>query len=353
MIILIDRKLVENTVRSFRERYQLPGISMCFTDSSGEDYPMAAGVRHIASDAKLDPYDHLRVGSITKIFISTLILKMKDEGIVSLDQTVDSILPGILKDGTHITVRHLLQHRSGLKDYIWMDVAGTNCIQHAVSSLHDEFPPQSLIRLASSHVLQFEPGTEFNYSNTGYILLGMIAEKLTGESIEKLLDKWIIQPLQLERTYFPCTNDLRKPFGTGYSKATPDLTDLSDEISEITHLNVSIIWAAGALISNPIDIQTFMKSLFNGHLLSKKSLTEMMCFLEADDPKLSYGLGLHQYTFDDGRQAIGHQGGIHGYESVTLYYPDCEMSLTVIVNQMPVGVVAIANQLFREITKGI
>ncbi|WRP04549.1 serine hydrolase domain-containing protein [Rossellomorea aquimaris] len=350
---MIDRILVEDTVRSFRERYQLPGISVCFTDSYGEDYPIAAGVRHIASDSGLDPYDHLRVGSITKIFISTLILKMKDEGIVSLEQTVDSFLPGIMKDGTLITVRQLLQHRSGLKDYIWMDVGGTKCIQHAVSSLHDEFPPQNLIRLIATHDLQFEPGTEYGYSNTGYILLGMIAEKLTGKSIEYLLETWIIQPLQLERTYFPSTNDLREPFATGYSRATPDLTDLSDEISEITHLNVSIIWTAGAVISNPLDIQTFMKSLFNGQLLSKESLTEMMCFLEADDPKQSYGLGLHQYTFEDGRQAIGHQGGIHGYESVTLYYPDCEMSLTVIVNQMPVGVVAMTDQLFREITKGI
>ncbi|MGE6752807.1 serine hydrolase domain-containing protein [Rossellomorea sp. NPDC071047] len=350
---MIDRLLVENTVRSFRDRYQLPGISVCFTDSSGEDYPTAAGARHIATDANLDPYDHLRVGSITKIFMSTLILKMKDEGIVSLEQTVDSILPGILKDGPHITVRQLLQHRSGLKDYIWMDVAGTKCIQHAVSSLHDEFLPKSLIRLVATHDLEFEPGTEFNYSNTGYILLGMIAEKITGESIEYLTEQWIIQPLQLERTYFPSTNDLRKPFAPGYSRATSDLTDLSDEISEITNLNVSIIWTAGALISNPFDIQTFMKSLFNGQLLSKESMTEMMCFLEADDPKQSYGLGLQQYTFDNGRKAIGHQGGIHGYESVTLYYPDCEMSLTVIVNQMPVGVVAMADQLFREITKGI
>ncbi|MGD6956669.1 serine hydrolase domain-containing protein [Rossellomorea aquimaris] len=350
---MIDRLLVEDTVRSFRERYQLPGISLCLTDSSGEDYPMAAGVRHIASDAKLDPYDHLRVGSITKIFISTLILKMKDEGIVSLEQTVDSFLPGILKDGTHITVRQLLQHRSGLKDYIWMDVAGTKCIQHAVSSLHDEFPPQSLIRLIATNDLEFEPGTEFNYSNSGYILLGMIAEKLSGKSIEFLFDQWIIQPLQLKRTYFPSTNDLRKPFATGYSRATPDLTDLSDEISEITNLNVSIIWTAGALVSNPIEVQTFVKALLKGKLLSEESMNDMMQFLEADDPKHSYGLGLHQYTFDDGRQAIGHQGGIHGYESVTLYYPDCEMFLTVIVNQMPVRVVAIADQLFREITKGI
>ncbi|MGM0851202.1 MAG: serine hydrolase domain-containing protein [Bacillota bacterium] len=350
---MIDRILVEDTVRSLRERYKLPGISVCLTDSSGEDYPMAAGVRHIASDAKLDPYDHLRVGSITKIFISTLILKLKDTGIVSLEQTVDSILPGILKNGIHLTVRQLLQHRSGLKDYIWMDVAGTKCIQHAVSSLQDVFPPQSLIRLVANHDLEFEPGTQFNYSNTGYILLGMIAEKLSGKSIEYLFNQWIIQPLQLERTYFPSKNGLRQPFASGYSKATPDLTDLSGEISEVTNLNVSITWTAGALISNPIEIQTFMKALFKGKLISEESMNDMMKFLEADNPKQSYGLGLHQYTFEDGRKAVGHQGGIHGYESVTLYYPDYEMSLTVIVNQMPVGVVAIADQLFREIANDL
>ncbi|MGM0750726.1 MAG: serine hydrolase domain-containing protein [Bacillota bacterium] len=346
---MIDRNIFENTVESLREKHQLPGMSVCLTDSTGEDYLKAVGVRQSDSSLQLEHDDHQRVGSITKMLISTLILKLQEQRQLSLEQTVESILPGILTHGSRITVRHLLQHRSGLKDYIWLDVAGTTCIQHAVSSLLDIFPPQSLVRLITNYDLESEPGTEYKYSNTGYILLGMIVEKLSGKSIEDIIDQWVIQPLQLKRTYFPLTNELRPPFASGHSKATPDMTELSDEVTEINKLNTSITWTAGALVSNPFEIQTFMKALINGTLLSEESMKEMLHFHETDDAMQSYGLGLHQYTFANGVQALGHQGGIHGYESVTLYYPDNKVFLTVIVNQMPVGVVSIAGQLYRDV----
>ncbi|WP_299736882.1 serine hydrolase [uncultured Rossellomorea sp.] len=346
---MIDHSILENTVHSLCEKHQLPGMSVCLTDSTGEDHLIAVGVRQSESYLQLEPDDHQRVGSITKIFISTLILKLQEIRQLSLDQTVESILPGTLTHGSRITVRHLLQHRSGLKDYIWVDVAGTKSIQHAVSSLQDIFPPRSLVRLIANHDLEFEPGTEYHYSNTGYIVLGMIVEKLSGKSIEDVIDQWIIQPLQLKRTYFPLTNELRHPFATGHSKATPDMTELSEEVTEINKLNISITWTAGALVSTPFEIQTFMKAVFNGTLLSEESRKEMLHFHETDDTMQSYGLGLQQFTFANGVQAVGHQGVIHGYESVTLYYPDHEVLLTVIVNQMPVGVVSIVGQLYREV----
>lgn len=346
---MVESTLIEKTVQTLRERLLLPGLSVCLTDASGQDYITAAGRSPFKQETRLDPYAYQRVGSITKIVISTIILKLQEEGVLSLEQPVESFFPGVLKHGNRITIRQLLQHRSGLKDYIRTDVAGTKCIEHAVSSLQDIFPPQSLVRLIARDELEFEPGTQFKYSNTGYILLGMIAEKCSAKKIGELVDQWIIQPLHLERTYFPVTNEIRSPYATGHSKATADLSDLSDEVTEITKLNVSIIWTAGALISNPPEIQTFMKALFNGNLLLEGSLKEMMQFHETDEPKQAYGLGLHRYTFDEGVQALGHQGGIHGYESVTLYYPQYKTYMTVIVNQMPVGVVSIANQLFKKI----
>jgi D-alanyl-D-alanine carboxypeptidase len=349
MISMIDRTLVEETVVSLREIHELPGISVCLTDLTGEDFIAAAGVQEFNQNTLLDPYAHQRVGSITEIVTSTLILKLQEEGLLSLEQSVESILPGILKDGSRISVRQLLQHRSGLKDYIGMDIAGTKCIEHAVSSMQDLFPPQSLVRLIANHGLEFEPGTEYKYSTTGYILLGMIVEKCTGKKFEDVVYQRIIQPLQLERTYFPPTNKLRLPFATGHSKATPDLTDISDEISEITELNVSIMWTAGALISNPAEIQTIMKALFSDILLSQASLEQMLDFHEADNPNQFYGLGLYKYTFENGMQAYGHQGGVHGYESVALYYPDHEIFMTVIVNKMPVGVMSLAYQLYQEV----
>ena len=348
---MINYTRFQNTVRTLYEVHNLPGISVCLTNSDGSDYIYAAGVRQLGTNVILDPHDHQRVGSITKIVISTLLLKLQEKGYLSLEQTIESILPGLLTHGRHITVRQLLQHRSGLKDYIWMDVAGTKCIQHAISSPKDDFSPKSLIRVIRDQDLEFEPGTQYNYSNTGYILLGLIVEKLSGKSIEDVIHQWIIQPLHLKRTYFPTTNELRHPYATGHSKATEDMSELSDELTFINILNVSISWTAGALISNAIEIQSFMKALFNGSLLSEESLKEMVHFQGTDDPSQSYGLGIQKYSFDNGKSAFGHQGGIHGYESVTLYYPDDELFLTVIVNQMPVGVVRIANQLFNEVLR--
>ncbi|UXH45116.1 serine hydrolase [Rossellomorea vietnamensis] len=346
MISLKDPALLKKTVQYFRDRYRIPGISLCLTDSYGEDYIMAAGVRNLLQDTLLDPYDHQRVGSLLNIVTSVVILKLQEEGILSLEQTVESILPGILKEGSRISVRQLLQHRSGLKDYLWMDVAGTKCIEHAVSSPRDFFSSRSLVRLVANHNLEFQPGTLFKYSNTNFLLLGLIVEESSGKKFKDAVYQWITQPLQLDRTYFPSTNDLRLPFATGHSKATPDLTDLSDDITYITDLNVSIMGTSGALVSNPAEIQTFMKALFGGSLLSQESMKQMLIFHETDDSERFYGLGLYKYTFENEIAAYGHHSGIHGYESVTLYYPDDEIFATVIVNQTPVGVVSLAHQLF-------
>ncbi|MBW3114645.1 beta-lactamase family protein [Bacillus sp. MCCB 382] len=346
---MIDLTIIEKTVENLRKAYQLPGISVCLTNSSGEDYIMAAGVKGYVQNTLLNPFDHQRIGTLTKMFTSTLILKLQEEGLLSLEQSVESILPGILKEGRRISVRQLLQHRSGLKDYLRMDVAGTKCIEHEVSSLNDFFPPQSLIRLIAHHTLEFDPGTKYKDSQTDYILLGMVIEKCTGMKIEEAVSQWIIQPLQLNRTYFPIKNDLKFPFATGHSNATPDLSDISDDLKDITDLNVSIMWTAGALISNPAEIQTFMKALFTGTLLSQESLEQMLAVHQTDVPGQYYGLGIAKYTFDKGISAYGHHGLIHGYESVTLYFPEHEIFTTVIVNQMPVGVVTLAHQLFQEV----
>ena len=344
-----DPALMEKTVQYFRDRYRVPGISLCLTDSSGEDYIMAAGVRNLFQDTLLDPYDHQRVGRLSNIVTSTVILKLQEEGMLSLEQTVASILPGILKEGSRISMRQLLQHRSGLKDYLWMDIAGTKCIEHAVSSPRDFFSSRSLVRLVADHDLEYQPGTLFKYSNTNDILLGLIVEKCSGKKFEDVVYQWITQPLQLDRTYFPCSNDLRIPFATGHSKATPDLTDLSDDLTHITDLNVSIMGTSGALVSTPAEIQTFMKALFGGTLLSQESMKQMLVFHETDEPERCYGLGLYKYTFEKGMIAYGHHSGVHGYESVTLYYPDHEIYATVSVNQMPVGIVSLAHQLLNAI----
>ena len=123
----------------------------------------------------------------------------------------------------------------------------------------------------------------------------------------------------------------------------------SSDLTKITELNVSILWTAGALISNPSEIQSFMKAVISGGLLSDGSMHQLLEFQETNDPNIFSGLGINKYWFDKGLQAYGHHGGIHGYESVTLYYPEQDIFMTVIVNQMPVGVVTLAHQLFTEV----
>ncbi|GEB60327.1 serine hydrolase domain-containing protein [Streptomyces gardneri] len=264
--------------------------------------------------------DRYRVGSITKTFVATVLLQLQAEGRIDLDDPVEKWLPGVVQgnghDGRKITVRQLLNHTSGVysvtSDAGFQEkVFGPGFLEHR----YDRWTPRQLVGIAMTHAPDFAPGTSWNYSNTNYVLAGMVIEKVTGRPYGKAVENRIIKPLKLRATSVPGT-DVRmpKPSSPAYSKL---YTDPNAQVHDVSKLSPTLAYAAGEMISDSNDLQTFYRALLKGKLLPKAELREMTTTIPISPelPGAGYGLGLMKQKLSCGKEVWGHGGGIHGSSS--------------------------------------
>ncbi|MGW0463660.1 serine hydrolase domain-containing protein [Streptomyces sp. NPDC003027] len=282
--------------------------------------------------------DHYRVGSITKTFVATVLLRLQAEGRLDLDDPVEKWLPGMVRgnghDGRKITVRQLLNHTSGVYNVtsdpgFQEKVFGPAFLEHR----YDTWTPERLVAVAMTHEPDFAPGTGWNYSNTNYVLAGLVIEKATGRPYGKEIERRITKPLKLRATSVPGTDvTMPKPSSRAYSKLSfdPDATQVHD----VTELNPSLAHAAGEMISNSSDLQTFYRALLKGKLLPKAEQRELTDTVATDPsaPELRYGLGLMQVKLSCGKEVWGHGGGIHGSSSQAVTTRDGEHTLAMNFN---------------------
>jgi D-alanyl-D-alanine carboxypeptidase len=263
-----------------------------------------------------------RIGSITKGYISTVVLQLAGEGRLSLDDTVEQWLPGVVPNGAAITVRRLMNHTSGLYDYA--------DLPFYVSLLRDPLKtwrPLELVQRAVAHPPEFAPGTSWKYSNTNYILLGLIVAAVDGVSAP--LDmaapafevyRRIVVPLGLRHTRFPLTDpDIHGPHPHGYTIDAPPEWGLPP-VFDTTRFNPSWGWTAGAIVSTLDDVADFHRALFTGELLGPEQQRE----LETTVPisaGAGYGLGVFTLQTPCG-PAWGHDGGTPPFVSISLTSPD-------------------------------
>ncbi|MCG1029391.1 beta-lactamase family protein [Virgibacillus halodenitrificans] len=332
-------------LKNICEKYNIPGISVCLTDANRAEWKNVYGVRSVETGEPLQVDDQFRAGSITKTLIAVIIMQLKEEGKLSINQTINAILDGVLQQESSLTIKHLLNHTSGLEDYLWVENEGQPMISKFDTAPEIQFSPDFLVKEALLAAGRFAPGEGFYYSNTNYILLGLIIEKITGATISEIINKRILEPLLMKQTYFPKTFYINTSYANGHSKFTQDFQPSDQIVYEYKDLNISLAWTAGALVSTPADLNRFMIGLFNNKIISEESLEEMMTFKETGDNGQSYGLGLYQFK-DQQKTAIGHPGGISGYETVMLHYPDDDIYMTVMINQMPAGATSIAAELY-------
>ncbi|KQX52916.1 MULTISPECIES: serine hydrolase domain-containing protein [unclassified Streptomyces] len=276
--------------------------------------------------------DRYRVGSITKTFTATVLLQLQAEGRIDLDDPVEKWLPGVVRgnghDGRGITVRQLLNHTSGIYSYtadpaFQEKVFGPGFLEHR----YDTWTPRQLVAVAMSHEPDFAPGTSWNYSNTNFVLAGMVIEKVTGRPYGKAVENRIIKPLKLRATTVPGTRTaMPEPSSPAYSKLS---RDVDAPVHEVSALNPSIAGAAGEIISDSRDLQTFYRALLKGRLLTGDGLREMTTTvpISPDFPNVSYGLGLMKEKLSCGKEVWGHGGGIHGSTSLANVTRDGEHSL--------------------------
>ncbi|MFF1867772.1 serine hydrolase domain-containing protein [Streptomyces sp. CB03911] len=275
----------------------------------------AAGQADLDTGAAARTDGRFRIGSVTKTFVATVVLQLVAEGKVELDAPIERYLPGSVRGGQGITVRQLLNHTSGLYDYLGDPSVyfhdDTELGTWLTTGRWTTYTPQQLLDIAGRHAPEFPPGQQWSYSNTNYVAIGMMIEKVTGRSWNQEVERRIIRPLGLDRTSMPTTSTtIPGRYAHGYLKRA------SGERVDVSRLNPSIAYAAGAGISTTDDLARFNAALLGGRLLRPAQLKEMTTTVPIDeDGSFQYGLGLTRRTLPCG-DVWGHDGGIAGYSTV-------------------------------------
>ncbi|OLT31690.1 hypothetical protein BJF79_00340 [Actinomadura sp. CNU-125] len=271
---------------------------------------LTSGVGDVRTRAPMPERSHWRIGSITKTFTATVVLQLVDDGRIDLDAPVERYLPGVVRgngnDGRNITVRHLLQHTSGLPDYL-DDLGIDEVVEHPFT----HYEPRELLDLALGRPPGFEPGTDWAYSNTGYVVAGLIVEEVTGRPLGDEVERRILEPLRLNGTRAPRDSAaLPWPHPHGYVRTDGPLLDR-------TWLNPSAAFANGSMASGGTDLNRFYAALLDGRLLRPGTLREMTTITGVSD---DYGLGLMRVPLSCGGYLWGHGGetiGFTGFSGTT------------------------------------
>ena len=295
-----------------------PAALTAVRDKDGNTIGAAAGVGNLET-GEAPPLDgEVRIGSNTKTFVAVVIMQLVQEGKITLDEPIETYLPGLIHgegiDASKITVRQLLQHTSGLPEYTDTVPGETDIFQ-----IRDNYySTRDLLDVALSKPAAFEPGSQFKYSNTYYIGLTLLAEKVTHRPLAEQIPQRIIEPLGLSHTYYPGPGeeDIRGTHPHGYHRNTPP-----EEWKDITRIDPSWAGGAGAMISTPSELGTFIQATFNGTLLTQDSIAEMKKTVDTGRPNRGYGLGIFSMPLSCGT-AWGHTGGIHGYMTQNMVGPD-------------------------------
>ncbi|MBW5486366.1 serine hydrolase domain-containing protein [Streptomyces bambusae] len=283
-----------------------------------------AGVGDIATGRPPRPDDHMRIASIAKAFNGAVALRLVDQGRLSLDDTIGERLPEQPEAWHAVTLRQLLQHTSGLPDYI----ADPGFLDILRADPRHVFDPRRLLDFVADEPLRFSPGSLYEYSDSDNIAVALMAEAVTGRRYEDLLKELVYRPLGLRRTSLPLGYRLPRPFLHGYDVDPPARPE---DVSEL--LGASGAWASGGIVSTPEELGTFIRAYGGPRLLSERTREEQLSFIPGGSSEPAgpgtnaAGLAVFQYTTRCG-VLYGHTGNFPGYTQLAAATPDGTRSLT-------------------------
>jgi len=332
-------------VSSYREEFGIPGILAGVWIPGQGSLVIEDGVSDIETDAPIKKDEHVRIGSVTKSFTVTVILQLVGEGLISLDDPVGDYLPGV--ENAEATIAELADMRSGIFNYT---EAADFVTEFVESDFLRVWTDQELVDYADANVPYFPPGGGWHYSNTNTVILGMIAEQVTGRTIGEEISGRIIAPLGLGGTSYPTTPDMPLPFAHGYGFEPPEDISFSDPSSSA---------GSGAMISRLEDLKKWGVALGSGTLLTSELQAVRINSLspivydpcdddDPDRPKRScpeydeYGLGIGELS-----GWIGHTGEYVGYTNLVMYEPESGSVVVIIANRFGVGA-HVPTAIFRE-----
>jgi D-alanyl-D-alanine carboxypeptidase len=296
-----------------------PGALVLVRDESGMERE-AGGFADRDARRELEPGDRFRIGSVTKTFVAVIVLQLVDEGTLTLEDTVERRLPGLLPGGEGITLRELLSHTSGLPDYV----------DDLPVSTDPDWRPRDLIELALADP-QGSP-RRFSYASTNYLVLQLVIEETTGTELGEQLEQRIFEPLRLEETSFEPgsargerAHGYRPPSHGGVVTGRP--VDVSDEPA-------TWAWGAGAIVSTADDVARFFRALLQGEVVPLELLEEMQALVPAGRNR--YGLGLAVYPTPCG-PAWGHTGNANGYVTIAWNTRDARRQVVLMESSYPLS----------------
>jgi D-alanyl-D-alanine carboxypeptidase len=385
--IFADPKLAETLQQEINkgvdEESNLPGVSATVIAPDGTSWQGTQGYANQEAGQFLQPDDRFYVASTTKAFTATTILQLAQENKLNLDDTLDKWLPDTasqITNGDRITVRQLLNHTSGIPDYLQIDTLNTindpsvraklvedpelsTETRDAIASLKNQpitpesitanpalqavtqdpllftklelnssfaqksSTPEDFIAIAYDQPASFEPGSDFNYSNTNYLLLGEIIEQATDSTVSEQFRERIIEPLGMENTFFASEEDVPGGYVQHYADTNGD--GKPDDISDTFDPSYQISGADGGIVTTPTDLSRFSRALFKGELLAPDTLEQMV---SGGQEGSEYGLGLVVSNNPSLGQNLGHAGGVTGWNSQMSYFPDQDTTVAVTQN---------------------
>nr|WP_240150542.1 serine hydrolase domain-containing protein [Streptomyces sp. SID7805] len=301
---------VQSSLNALVTDDRMPAALASVTDRQGRTHNYTAGVGDLKTGAKVPKDGQVRAGSNTKAFTAVVALQLVAEKKLALDSPVDTYLPGLLRgegiDGHHITVRQLLQHTSGLPDYLDK--------RAILKDPQRYYEPRELLDGALAQKAHFAPGAKWEYSNTNYLVAGLIIQKVTGRPLGEEINRRIIDRIGLRHTYFPTPGEttLHEPHPKGYERETDD-----GPLIDYTTMDMSMAWAAGEVVSTNGDLNRFYAALLGGRLLPPAQLAQMRTTVPAEErgPGVRYGLGLTSTPLSCGGVYWGHGGTALGYRT--------------------------------------
>ena len=296
-----------------------PGYAVLITKGGNTIYNKAIGMADIENNIKLTPEHVFRIGSITKQITAVCILKLMEEGKLNLDDPITKFIPDYPIQGTHISVKNLLNHTSGIKSYTGLEIWDSEMRKK-------DFSPKELIDLFKKEPMDFKPGEALKYNNSGYILLGYIIEQITGVTYEDYVEKEIFEALGMDKSRYGHPKEIVMHRASGYT------ANGAGEVVNAPYLSMTQPYAAGSILSTTADMSKWYHAVFMDKIISKESreMAHSPTILNnGKEERYGFGWSLRNLK---GSPVITHNGGINGFTSDSAFLPNESVFITVLSN---------------------
>ncbi len=323
----LENKFAPIITQAFNE-LKVPGIIAGIWIGENTSYIISLGYGDIEKKTPITADDRFRIASITKTFTGTVILQLRDEGKLDMSDAISKYLPGY-PNGDNITIEELGNMTSGIFEYSDDKMFE----EESLKNFDKPLTPEQLIEVAAKNPPYFPTGKGVYYSNTNFMILGVIIEKITGNDIASEIKRRILDPLEMTSTIFAMTPEIPDPhaYGYMYADASPD------KPVDVTGFDPAWTWASGAMVSTMNDLYKYAKPLITGKLVSPSSQEIRMTwgrdlyltFGTWKDRAIKYGFGLEDFG-----GAYGHCGEVPGFNSFMAYIPEKDMTIIVLANMM-------------------